>query len=839
VLAGALELFLVSLGLTYYVATVGAGLRVIRRARKARREQAALAAAAAGPASLASGSGRAARSGSGTPSGPGARSGSRRRPAPHRAVRGVRGVSAARGLDPAAARGAGVQGSGPAADLAATVSAGWGRLRTRLETADEPAARAGLVVPPEDCVVYFLIPCLNEELVIGDTVRSLLADSRGLVVVVDDGSDDRTAELAAAAGGDRAMVVRRELPDARRGKGPALNVGFAEVLHDAGVRGIPASRITVCVMDADGRLSEGALDVVLPLFEDPRVGGVQLPVRIRNRTSLLTVMQDLEFWGVCAVAQLGRMACGTVSLGGNGQFTRLAALLEMGPAPWQAQLTEDLDLSLALAAKGWRLTSAPDAHVSQQGVTSLRALVNQRTRWYQGHMQAVRWLRELWTSRQLSHLAMLELTIYLLVPWALVLPWSIIFNYNLLIMILWVLGWVATPGLGSDLTQKIATLAFWYMLSCLPIYMAGFLYGRQERKVGYIRAFFIGHLLLVGNYVTYAACWRAMYRLITGAHGWEKTRRTDERPAAAPVRVSPAPALAASARPAVASAAIAGAVPALAASAFPAVARPAVLAAVAPYPAVPTGVPLDYATLDVTALDVAAPDVAALRRPAAGPGLMARVPWPRRAARAESYADSLPDWIDQDATTTDLPVITAPPEPPAASTAGTGEAWVRGPGTGEAGASGPGTGDAWAGDPGTGGAWADGPATGDAWAGGPGIGDAWAADRGTGDAWAGDPGTGDAWADGPGTGDAWADGPGTGDAWAGVAWAREAWATDPAAGRAWADDTGNSRAAMAGDGPVRDQPPRRPGSRSGHGQSRRVAGSHRAGRARPAQHSGR
>jgi 1,2-diacylglycerol 3-beta-glucosyltransferase len=560
VLAGALELFLVSLGLTYYIATVGAGLRVIRRARKARRAQAARLAEAERAATALAGSTGLAGHVPGRRAQPGSRRrASARRPAsprpssrhgaPGQAGAGRRAARRAAGsLDEAALSATGPAAAppatAPAADLAGSVSARWGRLRTKLETADDPPARAGVLIPAEECVVYYVIPCLNEELVIGDTVRSLLTDPRGLVVIVDDASDDRTGELAAAAGGDRALVVRRELPEARLGKGPALNAGFARVLHDAGVRGIPSARITVCVMDADGRLSEGALDVVLPIFEDPRVGGVQLPVRIRNRNSLLTVMQDLEFWGVCAVAQLGRMACGTVSLGGNGQFTRLTALLEMGATPWQAQLTEDLDLSLALAAKGWRLTSAPDAYVSQQGVTSLRALINQRTRWYQGHMQAVRWLRELWSSRQLSHLAMLELTIYLLVPWALVLPWSIIFNYNLLIMILWVLGWVATPGLGSTLTQKIATLAFWYILSCLPVYMAGFLYGRQERKVGYVRAFFIGHLLLVGNYVTYVACWRAMYRLITGAHGWEKTRRTDERHASTPPAASFVPALA-------------------------------------------------------------------------------------------------------------------------------------------------------------------------------------------------------------------------------------------------------------------------------------------------------
>ncbi|HEU5418632.1 MAG TPA: glycosyltransferase [Streptosporangiaceae bacterium] len=285
-LAGALELFLVSLGLTYYVATVGAGLWVMHRARKASRARHA--AGRARPGQLARLSAR------------------------------------------ARARARGRIRSGSAGELTASGTARLGRLgrlRTRLDTAEEPPARAGVVVAPENGVVYFIVPCMNEELVIGDTVRSLLADPRALVVVVDDASGDRTGELAAAVDADRVMVVRRELPRAQLGKGPALNAGFARVLHDSGLRGIAASRITVGVMDADGRLSPGALDAVLPLFADQQVGGVQLPVQIRNRHSVLTVMQDLEFRGVCAAAQLGRIASGTVSLGGNGQFTRLAALL--------------------------------------------------------------------------------------------------------------------------------------------------------------------------------------------------------------------------------------------------------------------------------------------------------------------------------------------------------------------------------------------------------------------------------------------------------------------------------------------------------------------------------
>jgi len=485
VLAGALELFLVALGLIYFVGTTASGLHVIRARRRLAHPR------------------------------------RRRRPS-RRGGRDQRSVLFQ------------VQ--------RARLRRGARLLWHKAITADEPVARAAVSVDPDQSVVYFIVPCLNEERVIEDSLRNLLADPRGIVVVVDDASDDRTARIAGSVDPARVIVVGRQLPDARKGKGPALNAGFARVLEDAAVRGIAPSRVTVCVMDADGRLSDGAIDAVLPLFADERVGGVQLPVRIRRvRGSVLTLLQDLEFWGVCAVAQLGRIGSGTVSLGGNGQFTRLSALLELGDHPWRARLTEDLDLALALATAGWRLTSTPDAYVSQQGLPRLRALINQRTRWYQGHMQAGRWLPRLWSSRRLAHLSMLELTLYLLVPWALVLPWSLIFNYNLVLMALWVAGWVTEPGLGGDLTQRVLTVVIWYAVSCIPIWMAGYLYSRQRRKAGPLRALLLGHLLLLGNYITYIACWRGFLRLIVGSNGWQKTKRHRERSHRAVGRTQPLP----------------------------------------------------------------------------------------------------------------------------------------------------------------------------------------------------------------------------------------------------------------------------------------------------------
>src|SRR5690606_3642953 len=122
--------------------------------------------------------------------------------------------------------------------------------------------------------VYSLVPCLNEDAVIGQPVSALTLLDGTTTLVIDDGSDDDTARCAEEAGGDRVRVLRRVLPEARKGKGEALNNGIAWVREDVAARGLDPGNVVVCVMDADGRLSDHALDHVLPLFEDENVGGV-------------------------------------------------------------------------------------------------------------------------------------------------------------------------------------------------------------------------------------------------------------------------------------------------------------------------------------------------------------------------------------------------------------------------------------------------------------------------------------------------------------------------------------------------------------------------------------
>jgi len=83
-----------------------------------------------------------------------------------------------------------------------------------------------------------LIPCLNEEAAIQSVVESVLALGAP-VIVIDDGSDDRTPEIVGAL---PVTLLRHE---ERCGKGEALRRGFREALR----QGYEA----VLTMDGDGQ----------------------------------------------------------------------------------------------------------------------------------------------------------------------------------------------------------------------------------------------------------------------------------------------------------------------------------------------------------------------------------------------------------------------------------------------------------------------------------------------------------------------------------------------------------------------------------------------------------
>ena len=135
---------------------------------------------------------------------------------------------------------------------------------------------------------HLFVPALNEEQVIGGTV-DYLRDTfpAAHVWVIDDASDDHTGAIVAHRATFDPMVhmVSRRFPDARVGKGQALNAAYRALSGWLAVAVTDRRRTIIGVIDADGRPAANCLDVIAGdhLFGDPAVGSVQIQVRMINR----------------------------------------------------------------------------------------------------------------------------------------------------------------------------------------------------------------------------------------------------------------------------------------------------------------------------------------------------------------------------------------------------------------------------------------------------------------------------------------------------------------------------------------------------------------------------
>jgi 1,2-diacylglycerol 3-beta-glucosyltransferase len=396
---------------------------------------------------------------------------------------------------------------------------------------------------------HVLIPCRDEASVIATTVERLRAHFPfASVWVIDDGSDDATGQIAGDASirDDRVHLVERKRPQARTGKGAALNAGY-RALRAYLPPEADHSRTIVTVVDADGSLSLDAFDRCAGEqgFAVAGVGAVQVGVHMVNRDDprpradrgwvgnsfarLLVRMQDLEFRATIAAMQFLRVGCKSVGLGGNGQFTRLSMLddiAEREGTPWHGALLEDYELGVHALLAGWQIRYVHDAYVEQEGLSSLRRLIVQRTRWSQGNMQCVRYLPRILSSPKMTGRGALEAGYFLVLPFVQVLGaliWPALFGYM-------VFQAASDPsGVTGWIEQYWLLSLFTFTLGVLPFVLWGPIYRRKcEPDSGLLRSIGWGFTYWLYVYYMYACNLWGFYRLVTGNSGWVKTRRNSE-----------------------------------------------------------------------------------------------------------------------------------------------------------------------------------------------------------------------------------------------------------------------------------------------------------------------
>jgi cellulose synthase/poly-beta-1,6-N-acetylglucosamine synthase-like glycosyltransferase/peptidoglycan/xylan/chitin deacetylase (PgdA/CDA1 family)/spore germination protein YaaH len=227
--------------------------------------------------------------------------------------------------------------------------------------------------------VSVLVPAFNEELVIRNTIDSLLASNyeNYEVIVVDDGSKDRTTEVVKESFSTNQRVRLFSVPNA--GKANALNFGLKHASGDV-----------VIALDADTLFAPQTLAALAHRFYDPKVGAVAGNAKVGNRINLVTRWQALEY---ITSQNMDRRAfaslnCITVVPGAVGAWRR--DLLEQAGGFPGDTLAEDQDLTLRIRRLGYNIGYEENAIAWTEAPDRLRSLARQRFRWAFGTLQCMR-----------------------------------------------------------------------------------------------------------------------------------------------------------------------------------------------------------------------------------------------------------------------------------------------------------------------------------------------------------------------------------------------------------------------------------------------------------------
>ena len=255
------------------------------------------------------------------------------------------------------------------------------------------------VSPPEngyEPTVSVLVPCMNEEGVIRQTIERIFAagypEDKLEVVCVNDGSTDGTlAQMREAQTRHPNLVV----VDFRKNRG-LVHAWAVGVLLGRG-------EIVVCV-DSDTFIFPGSIQKLVQGFTDPTVGGVSGHCDVENaRTNLLTRMQDVRYYFSYKVMKAAESVSGTVScLPGCFSAYRRVCVLHVLEEWLNAKVMGEYgnfgdDRSLTnLILRDYKILYTDQALATTIAPDSWRQYARQQARWSRSYLREIvkvgRWM---------------------------------------------------------------------------------------------------------------------------------------------------------------------------------------------------------------------------------------------------------------------------------------------------------------------------------------------------------------------------------------------------------------------------------------------------------------
>ncbi|OYW16634.1 MAG: polysaccharide deacetylase [Novosphingobium sp. 12-64-8] len=363
-------------------------------------------------------------------------------------------------------------------------------------------------------LVTVIIPAFNEERVIEASVRRILASDYYPieVIVVDDGSKDRTSPIVAQAFGSDPRV--RLMTLANGGKAAALN----RALTVAGGEFVVA-------LDADTQFEPETIARLVRWFERPDIGAVAGNAKVGNRVNIVTRWQAVEYTTAQNIERraLTRFDAIMVVPGAVGAWRR-SALAQVGGYP-EDTLAEDQDLTIAIQRAGWKVAYDEDAVAWTEAPETLRALGKQRFRWAFGTLQCLWKHRGVLTERRPSGLAFVGMPQAWLfqILFALVSP---LIDLALAVSIVGTIVRIAQHGWAQTQTDVLRMGVYWAAFTTVDL-LCGLVAFRLDRREKRLPVLLLLSQRFVYRQLMYGVVIRAVNAALAGLGiGWGKLERT-------------------------------------------------------------------------------------------------------------------------------------------------------------------------------------------------------------------------------------------------------------------------------------------------------------------------
>lgn len=295
--------------------------------------------------------------------------------------------------------------------------------------------------PPVD----ILIPAHNEGKVIQKTLEAMAGiqyPGNIHIYLLNDNSHDETEEIADEFSNVYKNIHHIKVPPGEpKGKSRVLNYGLS----------ISESPYFV-IYDADNQPEPDAVKLLVNKAETTKnaAGAVGYVKTLNMNKNWLTRMIGLEFQVHQLMMQSGRWALFRVgSLTGTNMLLRRDIINDLGDYDPYA-LAEDAELTMRLSSKGYVLPIVSKAKTWEQEPETIKALVKQRTRWFQGNIYLLEkslFNKESWKDRTIFH-TLHHISVYLF--------------FVILLSISHVWFVLSIFGMNTEFVQS-PLIMFWYM----------------------------------------------------------------------------------------------------------------------------------------------------------------------------------------------------------------------------------------------------------------------------------------------------------------------------------------------------------------------------------------